>query len=298
MENRINKKLIGENINALAKYYGFKIKDIEKEANVSTGYLSRITGSKGAESSPIIDLLLVASQKFHVSIDSLVSMDFKKLADPEKMRFQCFLEALLTLTNRDQLKWERFEGKDICKEIHSAGFFCKYDKDICFYIFELEFDEEEYPGYTFYVSNKGGEPSQIARYNLPGPASYETLRQIFESAASSTEFVTISEDADAAIRKFMYDNELLLSDSSEESKYRSLYEYLLQCPQESVILTFNQMEDILGFPLPPSAWKHNAFWANNVKGHSHCRSWVDAGFKTVDVSSNTIEQRVHFQRVE
>ncbi len=298
MENRISKEIIGKNINTLAKYYGFNIRDIEKEANVSTGYLSRLANSKNSQSSAVIDLLLVASQKFHVSIDSLVSMDFKKLANPQKLRFQCFLEILLTLTNRDQIKWERYNGREMCREDYSAGFFCKYDKDICFYIFELDFEDEEYPGYTIFISNKDSVPAQVAKYNLPGPASYETLRQIFESAASSTEFVTISDDADAAIRKFMYDNSLLPTDPAEQNKYKPLNDYLIMKGEENVILTFNEIEDILGFPLPPSARKHRTFWENDRKSHSHSSVWMNAGYKTVNANANTIEERVHFKKIK
>ena len=69
-----NKKRISENINALAKYYGFKIKDIEEEAGVSQGYISRMSKKTTKDSNPVIDLLILASEKFHVSIDSLVSL--------------------------------------------------------------------------------------------------------------------------------------------------------------------------------------------------------------------------------
>lgn len=297
MESRISKEIIGSNIKTLAKYYGFNISDIEKEANVSTGYLSRITCNRNSQSSPLIDLLLVASQIFHVSIDSLVSLDFKKLANPEKMRLQCFLEALLTLTNRDQIKWERCSGREICTEEYASGFFCKYDKDICFYIFEFDFEDEDFPGYTVFISNKDSSPSQVAKYNLPGPAAYETLRQIFESAASSTEFVTISDDADAAIRKFMFDNRLIHTEAYEQNKYKSLHDYLLMHKEDDLVLTFSQIEDILGFPLPPSARKHRTFWENDKQSHNQSSTWMSAGFKVVDANANTIEERVHFQRI-
>ncbi len=43
-------------------------------------------------------------------------------------------------------------------------------------------------------------------------------------------------------------------------------------------LSFEQIEQILGAPLPPSARKHQAWWSNT--GHAHARAWKDAGFKT------------------
>lgn len=304
MENKINKKRIGDNINALAKWYGFKIKDIEEEAGVSQGYLSRLSNKNSEDSNPIVDLLLVSSQKFHVSVDSLVSLDFQKIANPDKMKLQCFFEALLYQSNRGLLEWVRnqeegiYDDQDTVEELYLASFVCHYDKDISFYIVELEVQEEELPGYSFFIKNGDDKPSRVARYNLPGPTLYEMLRQLFEVAASNSEFVSINKASDSAIRKYMSDNKLYVDSTQEQKKYRPLYEYLTQRTENDILLTFVEVEDILGFPLPPNAFTQKAFWANNRNGqHHHCRSWMDAGFITVEAHKNTIEKMVHFKRV-
>ena len=126
--SKISKKRIGENINALAKYYGFKIKDLEDEAGVSQGYISRLSNKNSKDSNPVIDLLMMASEKFRVTIDSLVYLDFAKITDPAKMKIQTFLEAVLSLTDKGQLIWERNLDNGICKEPSSASFMCNYDK--------------------------------------------------------------------------------------------------------------------------------------------------------------------------
>ena len=194
-----NKKRISENINALAKFYGFKIKDLEEEAGVSQGYISRLSKKTTKDSNPVIDLLILASEKFHVSIDSLISLDFNRITNPDRMRVISFLEAILSLTNKEQLSWKRNLNKNVCKEPSTASLVCEYDNDIRFYIFELDIVDDEYPGYSFFLSNKDSEPSQIARYNTPGPVVYELLKQLFEIASSGSEFVAIDKSADYAI---------------------------------------------------------------------------------------------------
>jgi len=297
MNGQINKRQIAENITALAKWYGFRIKDIEAEAGVSPGYLSRMANKNSQDSNPIIDLLMLASRKFHVSVDSLMSMDFKKMANQEKRRLQLFFETLLSLSNRGQLSWERNTNREINKEEYSAGFVCRYDKNIGFYIFEEDNTEEEYPAYSFFISNRD-EVSKVTRINLPGPALYETLRQLFETAAAGTELVAIGKSAESAIRKFMADNNLKDNSAEDNQKYRPLYEYLEQRSDNDIVLTFYEVEDILGFPLPQSAWKHHQFWENSKTGNSQCRSWMDAGYRTIDISNNTLEHRVHLRKTE
>lgn len=296
--SNINKKRIGDNINALAKYYGFKIKDLEEEAGVSQGYISRLSNKNSKDSNPVIDLLMMASEKFRVTIDSLIYLDFTKLADPAKMKIHSFLEAVLSLTDKGQLTWEKNLDKNISKETSTGSFVCNYDNgNIKFYIFEIDVLDEEYPCYTFYISNKNEEPSQVVRYNTPGPVLYDLLKQLFEVASSGSEFVQIDEAADYAISKFMSDNCKNIDFGEEKKKYKTLCDFLKQCSEKDVVKTFYEIEEILGDHLPPSAWHHQSFWANNSKGHHpHCKAWLDAGYEVVDAHKNTIEQRVHFRK--
>ena len=67
------------------------------------------------------------------------------------------------------------------------------------------------------------------------------------------------------------------------TKYEPLTTYLDLCKKTKIKLTYNQIEEILGFNLPPSARKYKVWWNNNDKNHSHSASWGDAGYKTSDV---------------
>ncbi len=48
-------------------------------------------------------------------------------------------------------------------------------------------------------------------------------------------------------------------------------------------LRFDEIETILGFKLPNSAYEYEAWWSNNETGHSHARVWLSAGWQTEDV---------------
>ena len=75
------------------------------------------------------------------------------------------------------------------------------------------------------------------------------------------------------------------------SKYDPLYHHLVNSPETVVSLSFAEIERILGFALPASARRHQAWWANEREGtHSHARSWLEASYGTqgVDLNAQTV----------
>ena len=63
-------------------------------------------------------------------------------------------------------------------------------------------------------------------------------------------------------------------------KYAPLEHYLRDLPgyQQETTLTFEQIERILNVKLPPSAFEHQAWWAN-TGSHVEAHAWIDAGWK-------------------
>ncbi len=62
-------------------------------------------------------------------------------------------------------------------------------------------------------------------------------------------------------------------------KYRGLAEYLLLSNETDVTLSYSQIEEILGFPLPNTARKFKqSYWAN-TNTHSYASSWMNVGYK-------------------
>ena len=74
-------------------------------------------------------------------------------------------------------------------------------------------------------------------------------------------------------------------------KYEPLFQHLARLDDERWPATFEDIETILAFPLPKSARRHSAWWANEESGsHSHARAWHSAGWRTstVDLYAETL----------
>lgn len=79
-------------------------------------------------------------------------------------------------------------------------------------------------------------------------------------------------------------------------KYDALKRYLMQCNAQEWPMTFAEIEEVLGHPLPASARRHRAWWSNNPSNNVMTRAWLEAGFRSaqVDVSA----ERVVFVRAQ
>ena len=65
-------------------------------------------------------------------------------------------------------------------------------------------------------------------------------------------------------------------------KYRFLSDYLYECNQTQIKLSFAEIENILNFKLPDSAATHRTFWANTTS-HSIALSWLSVNYSVVEV---------------
>ncbi|MFT4275164.1 MAG: hypothetical protein QM576_02305 [Rhodopseudomonas sp.] len=78
------------------------------------------------------------------------------------------------------------------------------------------------------------------------------------------------------------------------SKYEPLPRFLGSVGRSAHRMSFSEIERILGFKLPNSAYQHEAWWSNNATGHSHARAWLQSGWRTeaIDLAA----RKVTFQR--
>lgn len=79
-------------------------------------------------------------------------------------------------------------------------------------------------------------------------------------------------------------------------KYEPLPQFLASRRDPRIRMGFASIEKILGFRLPKSAYRYEAWWSNNETGHSHARAWLSAGWRTEDV--DLAGRTVTFVRVE
>ncbi|MDR2545466.1 MAG: hypothetical protein LBD03_08025 [Methanobrevibacter sp.] len=76
-------------------------------------------------------------------------------------------------------------------------------------------------------------------------------------------------------------------------KYGPLRAYLRKVKEDYVVLSFGEIESVIGDYLPDSAWTHTAWWVNN--GHYHA-VWNDVHFETINISENIRCRRMEFVR--
>ncbi len=76
-------------------------------------------------------------------------------------------------------------------------------------------------------------------------------------------------------------------------KYEALQQFLARTDQALRRMGFGEIEKILGFKLPKSAYEHEAWWSNNATGHSHARAWLKFGWRTeaVDLAARKVTFR-------
>ncbi len=78
------------------------------------------------------------------------------------------------------------------------------------------------------------------------------------------------------------------------SKYFGLHDFLRRCSKDQVVLSFAEIERLLGTPLPPSARAGRAFWSNRGRGALQAAAWMEAGYHVQAVDLR--RQRVTFAR--
>jgi hypothetical protein len=79
------------------------------------------------------------------------------------------------------------------------------------------------------------------------------------------------------------------------SRYEPLAQFLAGKKTDAWDATFEEIEKRLGAPLPRSAYKYPAWWANQTgPGHSQTRGWRSVGWRTCDLDLE--RRRIRFER--
>ena len=140
-----NKDLMIKNISFILSEKGKKIGELEEEAGVSVGYISRT--AKDSKSKPGIDFVVKVADALNISIDTLLSIDLAELTPTEKYLIS-FLEKLKRDTQEDKLDWIR----------ESAASLNRLDTDMDGYVEHPLFSLE-----TFYEEGEAEYPEQVTR---------------------------------------------------------------------------------------------------------------------------------------
>ncbi|MGQ0483867.1 MAG: DUF7662 domain-containing protein [Hyphomicrobiales bacterium] len=79
------------------------------------------------------------------------------------------------------------------------------------------------------------------------------------------------------------------------NKYQPLTEHLRRQSASQYPIKFNDIENIIGGELPPSAFKHRAWWSNNPSNSVMTKAWLEAGWISSNVDLE--EKKLVFRRV-
>lgn len=83
------------------------------------------------------------------------------------------------------------------------------------------------------------------------------------------------------------------------TKYYPFIKYLEQLSEKEKRFDFSEIEEILDFTLPKSAYSYNAWWGNSPVSknntHTWAAAWVEAGWRSKNL--NLIQKTVIFEKV-
>lgn len=78
-----------------------------------------------------------------------------------------------------------------------------------------------------------------------------------------------------------------------KGKYRFLADYLHDNGGDSITMSFEQIEQLVGDKLPRSAYNYRAYWSN-TDTHTISRAWMRAGYMVTYV--NLLSKKVTFEK--
>jgi CBS domain-containing protein len=90
----------------------------------------------------------------------------------------------------------------------------------------------------------------------------------------------------------------LAEETPHDSRYAPLAIWLQEQPvdDKAVLLTFQQIESIIGDALPTSARAVRSWWANDSVGHVQSQQWLEVGWRVSNI--NMAEETVIFTRIK
>ena len=80
------------------------------------------------------------------------------------------------------------------------------------------------------------------------------------------------------------------------SRYLKLAQHLNEQKRGEIKLSFRQVEEIINYPLPPSAYRMKGWWTNTKYNAQAKYGWLLAGYRTTSIDIEN--QMVTFKRVE
>lgn len=228
-----NKQLLAQNIKYLAVIKGKKLGELEAEAHVSPGYLSRMFKSEDCSGSPLMDLLMYASEIFSISADSLLNVNLQSLS-PNEQFLNTFFEKLLKDSCNGTLVWTletknalQFYSREYphplincINDCNCAQFYSLFNPnnmlgeasahasigENLIYIIQIEcnsFDSYNSAGFEVYFTNKNKECLQKIVCIMRSDALFSIVNNIFAEALKPKNQIDICDNVRNIIDSFI-----------------------------------------------------------------------------------------------
>lgn len=229
-----------QNIRFLALKKGVKIGELESEAGVSVGYISRMLKMEDSSSASLMDLAILASDKFGVSLNALAQTDLSEML-PNELYLAKFFLRLEKQTTEGLLSWT-YEPKQMLLGTSSEPkpqiFSSPYPEDYgmyfrsdfnpennlgdgaanvqigrrFLYIFQIRRSDEKLPenvpGYEFYfVDNVEAGAISPVLCVYEGDRLYAIADKLFKCALETSHQIKITRKTRETIDSFMNETE-------------------------------------------------------------------------------------------
>lgn len=156
-----DKRLCIANIYQLAKERGMKLGDLEKNAGVSAGYLSRLN-KDDSTATPSIDFVASVAKALGVTVDAIINNDYTALTPTEKY-ILAFIDKLLSQTNADELDWK----KETINQLQTIGYDEMGSPDHPLFVMAFE-DGDPHPAYNSQFNSGHTISGDCFCLSLPG----------------------------------------------------------------------------------------------------------------------------------
>ena len=119
MNLEFSRQKLAENIMALIQQKKLRLGEVEQQIGISTGYLTKML-KKETDSAPSTDIIWRLSKVLGVSTDMLIEGDFSKATD-NLQYMRKFLYRLQSLTDTNELEWDRISISDVNEALRSKS---------------------------------------------------------------------------------------------------------------------------------------------------------------------------------
>ena len=206
------------NVEHIRKQRGLKVGQVETAAEVSTGYLARL--SKNPNTMPGAEVLINLALYFGVSIDSLLLCDLSSLSEEEEMLSK-YLQKIRNATAHGVINWQVESKLMSTKRVLWNGSFAHKNEvytNGAIYIATLsdgsvtkivpingiDFANERFGGFELYVKEAGSEKFfPICATDMLSDILRMDLRNLYMLIISSESQFTIDEGAKNYMLRFL-----------------------------------------------------------------------------------------------